>query len=170
VAFSDDADLERERATFESTGKALVRKVLDFLPLDSAADQLAAAFLQQRLPPICQVSASLAGLGWTSRILLRGQSIARLVIEEEMAVVYHCLANERRMHARAAVSAADVAGRLDFDLDLAPAIEALLLRVPAVGQGVVLCKLFPDQDSEHLEVAKKLCDVGIIRVAPSCDP
>lgn len=44
-------------------------------------------------------------LEWASRVRLRGRGLARLVIEEDAAVVYHCLSNSASEHASAADAA-----------------------------------------------------------------
>jgi hypothetical protein len=44
-------------------------------------------------------------LEWASRVRLRGRGLARLVIEDDTAVVYHCLSNSATEHASAAAAA-----------------------------------------------------------------
>lgn len=170
VAFSDDAAWDGERAAFESMAQSLLQRVAECLPLDGAADQLAARFLQQRLPPACQpvLDPPERNASWGSRVLLRGAGLARLAIEGDMAVVYHCLANERQAHASGEADAEHgetAAGRMEFELDLAPALEALLLRVPVDGKGIVLRKVISNRQPEHLTLVKQLYDAGIIVLA-----
>ncbi|BDA40833.1 Ribosomal oxygenase 1 [Coccomyxa sp. Obi] len=164
VQYSDSSDLEAKRAAFESTAQAMVQRVLEFLPLDGAADQLAAQFLQQRLPPSRNPEAAAQpSLAWGSRVLLRKPDVARLVVEGDAAVVYHCLANERQCHASIADDErSSSAGRLEFSLDRAPALEALLLRTPSVGKGVALCKVLPCRDADDLLAARQLQKEGIL--------
>ena len=38
-------------------------------------------------------------LRWKSMVRLRGKGLARLVVEDDSAVVYHCLQNSRSSHA-----------------------------------------------------------------------
>lgn len=136
----------------------MVQRVLEFLPLDGAADQLAAQFLQQRLPPSTRpVGGADAPLTWSSRVLLQKPGLARLVVEDDAAVVYHCLANERQCHASSREAPLEgSAGRLEFPLDRAPALEALLLKVPSTGKGVALHRLLPDRDADNLSAARQL--------------
>lgn len=142
----------------------MVQRVLEFLPLDGAADQLAAHFLQQRLPPSGgPVQAVTAPLSWGSKVLLRKPGLARLVVEGDAAVVYHCFANEQQRHASIEEDEhSSSAGRLEFPLDRAPALEALLLRTPSAGKGLPLHKLLPDRDAEDLLAARRLQKEGIV--------
>lgn len=115
------AESEHERrGEVAAHAKGLLKHVAEHLPLDAAADQLAAAFLQQRLPPPPPAGRAAgepapagppAELGLDGlRVQLRGPGLARLVVEDDSAVVYHCLANERRRHAQAECSDAEEAG------------------------------------------------------------
>ena len=112
------ADSEQaRRGELIGAARRLLGHVVEHLPLDAAADQLAVAFLQQRLPPPPPIgrapgksaspctSAMGKSLG-AVRVQLATPGIARLVVEQEgpgdgeAALVYHCLANERCGHAR----------------------------------------------------------------------
>ena len=167
VPFSDDSSLEAKRAAFEATAQSMVQRVLQFLPLDGAADQLAAQFMQQRLPPSRDMAgAAEAPLAWGSRVLLRRPNMARLVVEGDAAVVYHCLANDQQQHASIKDNEqGSSAGRLEFSLDRAPALEALLLRLPSSGRGLPLRKLLQGRDAEDLLVARQLQKEGILVTA-----
>ena len=142
----------------------MVQRVLEFLPLDGAADQLAAQFLQQRLPPSRKPEAAAQQvLAWGSRVLLRKPDAARLVVEGDAAVVYHCFANERQCHASMAdEEPSSCAGRLEFSLDRAPALEALLLKTPSFGKGMALHKVLPGRDADDLLAARQLQKEGIL--------
>ena len=105
------------RGELVGAARRLLGLMVEHLPLDAAADQLAVSFLQQRLPPPPPVGwapgeslvpcTSVLGKGLSAvRVQLAARDVARLVVEqegpgdEEAALVYHCLANERRGHAR----------------------------------------------------------------------
>lgn len=64
------------------------------------------------------------------------------------------------MHADAGGS--DQRGRLEFDLERAPALEALLLRLPGPENGAVLRDVLPSRAKEDLAVAQELFQAGII--------
>ena len=105
------------RGELVSAARRLLGHVVEHLPLDAAADQLAVAFLQQRLPPPPPIGpapgkpaapcTSAMGKSLSAvRVQLVASGVARLVVEQEgpgsdeAALVYHCLANERCGHAR----------------------------------------------------------------------
>ena len=163
--------VDARRGELAATAQGLLAHLAKHLPADAAADQLAAAFLQQRLPPPPPVgrAAGEPAVGDsvpmpqsldTVRVQLAALGLARLVVEDEAAVVYHCLGNERRSHAHGegsggkepcspvdghgaaaeadgdACGVADAAdaerspGRLAYPLDCAPALEQLLAAPP----------------------------------------
>ncbi len=51
VLHSDDGALETERTAFMERAHTALDAVLQHIPFDSTADQMAVRFLQQRLPP-----------------------------------------------------------------------------------------------------------------------
>lgn len=165
------ADSEHaRRGKLVGAARRLLGHVLEHLPLDAAADQLAVAFLQQRLPPPPPIgrapgkpaapctSAMGKSLG-AVRVQLAAPGVARLVVEqegpgdEEAALVYHCLANERCGHARGcdadepcsaepggegkagacAHEPVPASGRCAFPLEAAPVLEQLLAAPPRYG-------------------------------------
>lgn len=66
-------------------------------------------------------------------------------------------------HVHAGASGADERGRLEFDLERAPALEALLLRLPGPEGGCTMLRdALPGRDGEDLAVAQKLFEAGII--------
>ena len=64
------------------------------------------------------------------------------------------------MHADA--SGMDERGRLEFDLERAPALEALLLEVPGPENAVMLRDVLPTRAKEDLAVAQELFQAGIL--------
>ena len=165
------ADSEHaRRGELVGVAKRLLGHVVEHLPLDAAADQLAVAFLQQRLPPPPPIGrapgepappgTSVLGKSLGAvKVQLAAPGVARLVVEqegpgdEEAALVYHCLANERHGHARGCASdepcsaqpagegTADAcahepgpaSGRCVFPLEAAPVLEQLLAAPPRFG-------------------------------------
>lgn len=92
--------------------------------------------------------------------------MARLVVEGDAAVVYHCFANDQQQHASINDNEqGSSAGRLEFSLDRAPALEALLLRLPSSGRGLPLRKLLQGRDAEDLLAARQLQKEGILVTA-----
>ena len=172
------ADSEHaRRGELVGAARRLLGRVAEHLPLDAAADQLAVAFLQQRLPPLPPIGCAPGGPAascmpvWGQalsqvRVQLAAAGVARLVVEqegpgdEEAALVYHCLANERRGHARGcdadapcsaepsgegkadacALEPGPASGRCVFPLEAAPVLEQLLAAPPHFG---------PDDTGQH---------------------
>ncbi len=111
VVHEGSEDFRRQRIVARVDG--LVQRVVKCLPLDAAVDQMAAAFMQQRLPPPPALGPAARDLplhaGLPGKTLpaevdgmlvqLTAPNLARLVLEDEGAVVYHCLANQRHSHA-----------------------------------------------------------------------
>ena len=181
------ADSEHaRRGELVGAARRLLGHVIEHVPLDAAADQLAVAFLQQRLPPPPPVGRApgepaapgMAVLGKSPsavRVQLAAPGVARLVVEqegpgdEEAALVYHCLANERCGHARGcdadkpcsaepggegtadacAPEPGPASDRCAFPLEAAPVLEQLLAAPPRYG----------------LEASKKGLDLGSIDLA-----
>lgn len=95
---------DKRRAAFKATAHALLAQVLDSLPLDAAVDQFAASrFMHERLPPCAaaddaeKLPESLDGAALaSSKIRLRTRHVARLAVEDGVAVLYHHCGNTRR--------------------------------------------------------------------------
>ena len=112
------------RAAFEAAAVAAALAVVDALPLDAAMDAMAAEWLAARMPLGGGGARAAPAACLPPRVRpVAGGSAARLAVEDDVAVVHHCLANEARAHA-----AAEGGGgaRLEFPLDAAPALEILL--------------------------------------------
>ncbi|KAK9810193.1 hypothetical protein WJX72_006485 [[Myrmecia] bisecta] len=136
VAHADEDD-RPERQAFYAQARSMMDRIAECLPLDSAADQLAAMFQQQRLPPpYCSANASGTSGAKAAKpptakstVRLAQRGIACFTIEDESVVVHHCLANQRDSHA--AVEAEADPGAITFPIECAPTLEALLF----VGSG-----------------------------------
>lgn len=157
-----DLNEHSERQRFISETKKYLKVVMTeaMAKLDAATDQMAKRFLMDRLPPAllddeedCTVEACplLKITVDTQFKLLRGE-IARLVIEDDKAVVYHCKENSRK-HNENPISP------LEFEIDDAECIEYVLKSYPSsfrVGD-------LPHEDSDdQIGVAKALYDEGIL--------
>ncbi|CAL5225676.1 g8539 [Coccomyxa viridis] len=171
VMHSTDEALEIERAAFVERAHSALDAVLQNIPFDSTADRMAALFLRQRLPPPASVSevdrpGNGRKLSKTSKVCLAGKDIARLVGEDDMLVVYHCMSNDREKHASAPSGADDEAysGRLEFDMDTAGTLESLLIELPFHGKGKQLSKVLPSITEADVAVAQRLHGAGILLV------
>ena len=110
--------------------------VIAALPVDAAADRIGADFLLSRMRPTAPPPASSGKEKRKQKgkpllpSLVRpacGGTAARLCVEGDSAVVYHCLANESEAHAAGAGAGAEGGGgRIELALEAAPALELLL--------------------------------------------
>ena len=133
--------------------------------VDAAADQMAKRFMSERQPPaLTQVELEKTvngGDGENKDILpntmcrLARPGIARLVIEEEKAVIYHCLENSREYHGNAL-------SPLEFELDDAAALEQLLTTVEP--QWILVNDLFHDTIEDKMAIAAALYDEGLLAI------
>ncbi|RMX66140.1 hypothetical protein DD238_003426 [Peronospora effusa] len=153
---------DSERQAFTNRLKGALKVVLGeaLSTLDAASDQMAKNFLVDRLPPAleneeenCTSDQSpLQKITVNTQLKLIRHSIARLVIEDGKAVVYHCRENSR-MHHEVSISP------LEFELDDAESIEFILSSYPdyfRVGD-------MPHEDpQDQIELAKALYKEGIL--------
>ncbi|TDH68665.1 hypothetical protein CCR75_004921 [Bremia lactucae] len=128
--------------------------------LDAASDQMAKNFLMDRLPPAleddeenCTSDGSpLQKITVNTQLQLIRHGVARLVIEDGKAVLYHCRENSR-MHHEVPIAP------LEFELDDAESIEYILKSYPnyfRVGD-------MPHEDPhDQTELAKALYKEGIL--------
>ena len=151
--------------------------VVAALPVDAAADRIGADFLLSRMRPTAPPPAPSTDGKARERqqkqkqkrkgslpSLVRpacGGTAARLCVEGDSAVVYHCLANESEAHAAGAgdgePAAHSAGGRIELALEAAPALE-LLLGVHSARPGVDAVRVsdlpgFDDDDDDDGETA-----------------
>lgn len=131
------------RTAAQATLSRALAAVVAAFPLDAAADAMAADFIRRRLPPpvpwLKDIGRRQGPPPPTVRPVAEGTA-ARLVIEGDVAAVYHCMANDVAAHAdlEEGVDGAR-RGRLELPLECAPAVEALLgLHSARPGAAVVL--------------------------------
>jgi lysine-specific demethylase/histidyl-hydroxylase NO66 len=79
--------------------------------------------------------------------------VARLVVEDGMAVLYHCLDNSRVYHANPLCP-------MEFEMDDAAAMEQLL--VTTEPDWILIADLFHDSIQDKVGVAQSLYDEGIL--------
>jgi len=159
-----DEDVVKEaRLGFVNQAKVLAKLVLRHLPgvLDQAADQVARELMHSRLPPPLAgeempgrfgESGAPEAVGPNSMIRLTRREAARLVLEEEQAVLYHCVQNSR-------VHRAEEPKGIVFDIDQAPAVEAVLSAYP---EPIMVAQLPMGDLQDRLDVALTLYEQGIV--------
>lgn len=147
------------RAAFEAAAVAAALAAVDALPLDAAMDASAAEWLAARMPLRGGRGAS-AALTRLPRAVrpVAGGSAARLVVEDDVAVVHHCLANDARAHAAAN---GGEGACIELPLDAAPALEILLGNHSAhAGDAIALAGL---PGGRHAEAAARaLLAAGVV--------
>lgn len=108
-----------------------------------------------------------------SREVACSAGVAMLTLEEDSAVVYHCLNNQRDQHAEYPCDAegnADFPGKLVFHIEAAPLLEVLLYPVLESDSyidfaGVQLLELGPDFcDKKGKEVVQTLLQAGLLEL------
>lgn len=163
----------RDRDAAIETIHAAAQAVVAALPIDTAADRITADFLLSRMrptvpapppPPPKKKAKNREGSALLPSLVRPscGGTAARLCVEGESAVVYHCLANESEAHAAAAgdkaVPCSACVGRVELPLEAAPALE-LLLGVHSTRPGVDAIRVSDlpgiedDEDNEETAVA-----------------
>merc|ERR1719253_2140327 len=139
--------------------------------LDDAADRIGTRFLSDRLPPALLASerrltkAGRAAMGgalrpdaaakvWPNTLCrLARQNTARLVVEGDKAIVYHCFDNSRVFHG-------NPLSPLEFEVDDAPALEQLLTTVEP--HWIMVKDLIHGDVEDKMEIAQALFDEGIL--------
>eukprot|EP00577_Skeletonema_sp_RCC1716_P032773 CAMPEP_0113424184 /NCGR_PEP_ID=MMETSP0013_2-20120614/29447_1 /TAXON_ID=2843 ORGANISM="Skeletonema costatum, Strain 1716" /NCGR_SAMPLE_ID=MMETSP0013_2 /ASSEMBLY_ACC=CAM_ASM_000158 /LENGTH=269 /DNA_ID=CAMNT_0000312155 /DNA_START=1 /DNA_END=808 /DNA_ORIENTATION=+ /assembly_acc=CAM_ASM_000158 len=138
--------------------------------LDDACDQIGKRFLSDRLPPaLLEPERALtkeafannaanyhdaAKKIWPNTLCrLARPGIARLVIEESQAVLYHCNDNSRVYHGTPL-------SPMEFEIDDAPAIEQLLTTVEP--HWIMVKDLIHGDIEDKMEIAQTLYDEGIL--------
>ncbi|KAI9913342.1 hypothetical protein PsorP6_006681 [Peronosclerospora sorghi] len=158
-----DRDEDANRRAFTTQVKSALKLVLGeaMEMVDAASDQMAKKFLLDRLPPAldddeetCTRDRSpLHKITVQTQLKLIRHHVARLVIEDGKAVVYHCRDNARRHH-EVPVSP------LEFELDDAESIEFILTSYP---DAFCVGDLPHDDPHDQIELTKALYNEGLLR-------
>lgn len=136
--------------------------------VDAACDQMAKRYMSERQPPALtqqeRENTIQASEGDDAEILpntmcrLARPGIARIVIEDDGAVVYHCLENSREHHG-------NPLSPLEYEMDDGPALEQLLTTVAP--HWILVNDLFHDTIEDKVAIAQSLYDEGIIAIHQS---
>uniref|UniRef100_A0A1E1XC42 Bifunctional lysine-specific demethylase and histidyl-hydroxylase n=1 Tax=Amblyomma aureolatum TaxID=187763 RepID=A0A1E1XC42_9ACAR len=167
IANSEVASDARE-AFLEKVGH-LVRKLVNYCPVDAAVDQCGKAHLHEALPPLlsqeerrrsvhsgerwhCGQVVDAQELDPDTQVRLARRNAVRLVVEEEEVRLYHSFDNSRRYKGRDPQW-------IVLEEDQAPAVEALLHAYP----GYLKVDDLPlDNPVDRLELASLLYDKGLL--------
>jgi bifunctional lysine-specific demethylase and histidyl-hydroxylase NO66 len=169
-------DMEQLQEDFRSEAKKRIMRVakeaMDMI--DASCDQMAKQYLSSCQPPALTQrelqatsrrrltrKASDADEEDEHQLRLRADDqvrlvrpgVARLVVEDGMAVLYHCLDNSRVYHATPL-------SPMEFEMDDAATMEQLLLATEP--NWVLIADLFHDTIQDKVGVAQSLYDEGIL--------
>lgn len=134
--------------------------------VDVACDQLAKRFMSDRQPFVLtasekeltckrEVDADSVEILPNTLCRLARPGIARLVIEDDKAVVYHCGDNSREYHG-------NPLSPMEFEMDDGAAIEQLLTTVEP--HWIFVNDLYHDTIEDKVAIAQSLYDEGVLAV------
>jgi lysine-specific demethylase/histidyl-hydroxylase NO66 len=164
---------DRMRALFmEEAKKRIMRVTKEAISMmDAACDQIGKSFLSDRLPPALTPAELLltsenrsesGGKIWPNTMCrLVRPGIARLVLEDGKAVLYQCADNSRVYHG-------NPLSPLEFEMDDAPAIEAMVTTVEP--HWIMVKDLIHDDIEDKMELAQALYDEGILAIMQTEKP
>ncbi|XP_066927843.1 ribosomal oxygenase 1-like [Clytia hemisphaerica] len=170
IGMANSEKKSEERKSFMKTAEQLMKKLVSFVSIDEAGDELALDQMEEYLPPSLsedekQRSVSGTGAFWDnndikmkskitlkSRVRLLRPGIVRLIPEDENLQIHHTVGNSRQ-YKELPLSATQV------PLQYADIVEYFLLSYPEY----VHVKDAPiDDDEIKLELAEKLYDLGLL--------
>lgn len=159
----DPVDNRREELIDQM--RSLCATVLSHLPVDAAADAFAARFQAQRLPPP-DAAEQCVPVRKAAGIYVSFGGCARLALEDDFAMVYHPFENQRLLHMEHDDDAGAQQGCLQFNVEVAPALEMALVATPqnplTLRDAVKAAE--PDASAEDVASAlQTLCDAGICK-------
>lgn len=178
VANEDKASTEREQ--FISKVKHLMKKLIDYAPIDAACDQMGRKLMHDGLPPALELSEKARtvlgdGEKWNSNkntvvnrveidpdtnIRLIRSTAIRLVSEDDSVQVYFSTENTREYHEVEEQS-------LEVGSDMAPAVEHLITSYPA---WVKVEDLPLEELEDRMKVAGDLWERGILMTSEPLEP
>jgi len=132
--------------------------------LDATCDEMAKRYLSERQPPALtanevalvsqgDVTADEKSILPNTKCRLIRPGIGRLVIDDDKAVVYHCVDNSREYH-QTPISP------MEFEMDDAAALEQLITTVEP--DWIFVNDLFHDSIEDKIQIVQALYDEGII--------
>ena len=161
-----NATIVANREQFQQKAVELFLKAMESMNFDRAADEMAIRYLHDRMPTVLskkekknmQSVTINTTLSPKSNVrLLRGPTMFRLTVENDAAYLYFSCYNSRLYHEKEAQG-------VEFDVDVAPAIEHLLKSYPKpvnVGEdwGVWGISGLNLSDNEKVQEQIRICNV-----------
>jgi lysine-specific demethylase/histidyl-hydroxylase NO66 len=132
--------------------------------LDASCDEMGKRYLSERQPPALttdeveltskgDITADQNPILPNTMCRLVRPGIARLVVEDDKAVIYHCSDNSREYHE-------NPISPMEFEMDDGPALEQLLTTVEP--NWIYVNDLFHDTIEDKIQITQALYDEGII--------
>jgi lysine-specific demethylase/histidyl-hydroxylase NO66 len=163
----DDEEKKSRRVLqeqFRADAKKRIMKVAKtaYEMIDAACDQMAKRFMSDRQPfalapdekgQTCAKQEIDILPNTLCRLVRPG--VARLLIEDDKAVVYHCGDNSREYHGKPL-------SPIEYEMDDGPAIEQLLTTIEP--HWIFVNDLFHDSIEDKIAIAQSLYDEGILAV------
>ena len=161
-----NAAIMANRQQFQQKAVELFMKAMESMNLDRAADAMSIRYLHDRMPTVLskkekknmQSVTMNSTLSPKSKVrLLRGPTMFRLTVEDDAAYLYYSCYNSRLYHEKEPQG-------VEFDVDVAPAIEHLLKTYPEpvkVGEdwGVWGISGLNLSDNEKVQEQIRICNV-----------
>jgi len=150
-----DSDVSKLREAFSAQAAALAAKALEQLPavMDAAVDQMAASLQHAKLPPPSQAAGSSAvECTIDTELKLLSATVARVVVEDDKVMMYHCAQNAREFHGNPPQG-------LIFDLDQAEAIDFVLQSYP---EPFCVADIPISEDQDKLDIGNNLLEQGVV--------
>ena len=156
----------------EEANKRIMRVCKEAMTLVNAScDQIGKRFLSDRQPPALTPNEAVltsehreenGGKIWPNTMCrLARPGIARLVLEDDKAVLYHCADNSRVYHGTPL-------SPLEFEVDDAPALEMLLTTTEP--HWICVKDLIHGDIEDKMEIAQSLYDEGILAILQTDKP
>jgi lysine-specific demethylase/histidyl-hydroxylase NO66 len=168
VVHSDQTSVQRSE--FKEKMRLLMTKLIDHMPIDAAADQMAKGFVHDALPPVLTPAVkdrSIHGAGerWEgghvvdrveldpdTEIRLISATILRIIMEEDEARIYHSVHNSREYHA-------EEPQYFVIPDELAVGVESLVNAYPEFTR---IEDIALDSQEQKLDIAAQLYDRGLV--------
>ena len=156
----------------EEANKRIMRVCKEAMAMVNAGcDQIGKRFLSDRQPPALTPNEAVltsehreenGGKIWPNTMCRLARSgIARLVLEDDKAVLYHCADNSRVYHGTPL-------SPLEFEVDDAPALEMLLTTTEP--HWICVKDLIHGDIEDKMEIAQSLYDEGILAILQTDRP
>ena len=163
---AEDPDKKSAQEHFRAEAKNRIMRVakeaMDML--DAACDQMGKQYITSCQPPAlttqekkltCLAETKAVKILPDMLVRLVRPGVARLVLEDGMAVIYHCMDNSRVYHEKPV-------SPMEFETDDAPAIEQLLTTLEP--HWICVADLYHDTIEDKIGVVQALYDEGILAV------